>query len=1723
MKNIRQAIIWIILALFVFDPMFSSGQVLNQRADSVYNAFNSAFLVEENNGNAFYKTALNNENKDYFWQQALDIQSAEDNYFRTGNETDKVLITKLLKTFNIQNTQDWLWNEYNDDIFWADLAFLRGFEYTGDSSFLEQGIYGFDLAYYHTGNGGDWGWDDALDGGLWWSKRKEAKETLSNGPGIVAACYLYQFTGDSYYLIKAKEIYEWLRATLRDENTGEVWNKINADGTVLKAVNIFNQGSFIGAANFLYQITGEARYLADAKKTADRVITNQSNNGILASGARGGTEMAEYFRWLGDFVRQNYLWNEYYSFLKLNADAAWSVRRRDLNITWNNFLQQMPEDDITGVNECNSAVVIHEVTPFLQTIADTIQAEDYNYKKGIYVDKIPSGGSCVVSIETGDWMEYILEIPTTGVYKINYSVAASNEGSAFLLQNGLSIDTISFPATGNLQTYATVSSNVKLTAGIQSIKIVADKGGWNIDKWSANIKETSLPGKIQAEDYDAMSGITVENTTDVGGGQSIGDMDNDDWLEYTIDVPKSGNYSINYRVAATQTGKILFQQNSETLAETTIPVTGGWQNWTTVRGTSVHLSEGTQTIKLYVQASGWNINWWSADLDSIPTISLVTPKVDTSYLFPATITIEADAFDPDGSISKVDFYQGETLVGTDNSSPYRLSLGNVQKGSYTFWAKATDNMGNSAKTEVVNVTVSNILPVVTLISPAIDSTFLNSEGNLTLEADATDEDGTINKVEFYNGATLLGTDYFAPYRFDWTGITPGTYWVSAKAIDSSGESATTGQVKISVPITAGGDKLELKSPDGSIEVAFSLNSGILNYVATRNSDMVIGQSALGIETTAADFCTGLTLNSISFSSEDETYQLPSGKQSTYINNYNQIDLVLSKGQSQFHVVFRAYNDGIAYKYVIPGAGTAVVIRETSNINVANFEKCWGQSYLEDYSTKYPERDWSATSAVGSFSAPVLCKSGDNFCLLTEAANYGNYCVSALNTGGGEGNFYFQKNGSISTVLPLNTPWRTAIIGSLPTITESVLVENLNPDSEIADVSWIKPGKASWDWGGQEAKSPWNTLEIAKSYVDLAYNMGWEYFMLDDGWESASYDLSEVIEYADTKGIAVLLWTNSNRFQNDSNQIRPILQEWKEMGFKGVKVDFWTGDQQSEIQKYDKVISIAADLQLLVNLHGCTNPSGTRRRWPNLLTSEAVYGGEQYMFVWDATKADHNINLVFTRNVVGPMDYTPTDFLWADNTLRTLTTWSHQLALATIYESGLQHFIDCPDSYLNNIVGSYLKDLPVTWDETKCLEGELNQFATLAHRKGDDWYIASLCNDARTLNLDLSFLDAGKTYYAQIYKDGITDFDILYEQVQVQKDGQLSVELRAHGGATVRISENPIDQPEFQSYEAEADVNTQNNTNITTDPNNRCSNNQLVGFIGQGNTLTFNNITMPAAGDYVIALYYMTGQTRDTYIKVNDQNEEYYTFPSSGGYSGNNLALRKYPVTLNAGPNTITFGNATGWGINIDKIIVSAATGVDNVGISEISSPVGNESLTSSETVTVKVSNESINELTNVPISYTINTSNAVNELIPSIPARSTIDYSFTQKADLSAENQIYTIEVKTDWADDVNAYDDTLSITINTISTGIHEVSNGGIVVYPTIVKDKIHVKFNGNYSHPEFYLINVLGQTVYQNTGVAAMQGVTFDLDVARIPGGMYVLKFNSSEGSFSEKIIKE
>lgn len=338
-------------------------QDVNAQADASFNAITSTFLITSGS-TQYFKTALNDATKDYFWCQALDIQMVEDTYLRTKSASQKTLITNLLNTFLQQNQgsgglTDWAWNEYNDDILWAGIAFARGHQITPNTAFLNQAKYAFNRAY-------DRGWDASLGGGIWWDIKHTDKSGLSNNTAVILACYIYESTKDVTYLNKAKAIYDWIWATLYDRTTGAVWENIRPDGTLSKSANVYNAGAFISAANQLARITGSTSYYDDAKRAVDYVRNNKTTNGVLSGGIRNGTWASEFARGLGEFVRDNNLWSTYYGWMKQNADAAWARRRADYNLTWNNWLTTTPSDNITTTLECVSAVVMQQVTPATQ-------------------------------------------------------------------------------------------------------------------------------------------------------------------------------------------------------------------------------------------------------------------------------------------------------------------------------------------------------------------------------------------------------------------------------------------------------------------------------------------------------------------------------------------------------------------------------------------------------------------------------------------------------------------------------------------------------------------------------------------------------------------------------------------------------------------------------------------------------------------------------------------------------------------------------------------------------------------------------------------------------------------------------------------------------------------------------------------------------------------------------------------------------------------------------------------------------------------------------------------------------------------------------------------------------------------------------------------------------------------------------------------------------------
>ncbi|MDB5272924.1 MAG: C-terminal target protein, partial [Chitinophagaceae bacterium] len=339
----------------------------------------------------------------------------------------------------------------------------------------------------------------------------------------------------------------------------------------------------------------------------------------------------------------------------------------------------------------------------------------------------------------------------------------------------------------------------------------------------------AIPGKIEAENYDlggqglaynetttanqggayrTTDAVDIEASTDTGAGYNVGYIVAGEWLKYTVNVTTAGTYSLALRVAATAAGKTFHVELDGTniSGTITVPNTGAWQTWQTVTINNITLTAGQKILKVAMDSGDFNLNYFTfssttTPVNQPPTASISSPANNASFTAPASITIAANAADADGTVSKVDFYNGTTLLGTDASSPYSFAWTNVAAGSYALTVIATDNAGASTTSAAVNVTVTTVVvvnqaPTVNLTSPATST--VNAPASISITATAADADGTVSKVDFYNGTTLLFSDASSPYAYTWSNVAAGTYTITAKATDNSGASTTSGAVTVTV-------------------------------------------------------------------------------------------------------------------------------------------------------------------------------------------------------------------------------------------------------------------------------------------------------------------------------------------------------------------------------------------------------------------------------------------------------------------------------------------------------------------------------------------------------------------------------------------------------------------------------------------------------------------------------------------------------------------------------------------------------------------------------------------------------------------------------------------------------------------------------------------------------------------------------------------------------------
>jgi hypothetical protein len=592
---------------------------------------------------------------------------------------------------------------------------------------------------------------------------------------------------------------------------------------------------------------------------------------------------------------------------------------------------------------------------------------------------------------------------------------------------------------------------------------------------------------------------------------------------------------------------------------------------------------------------------------------------------------------------------------------------------------------------------------------------------------------------------------------------------------------------------------------------------------------LVASSPLGIAREDAGFVEALRVVSERRRTVEHAYTLAHGKHRQVRGEARELTITVANADGdRVELIVRAYDGGAAFRYRFPAASPGdttrhTVAREISGFRLPEGATGWMMPYDEAakwspaYENRYRRVEAGTPSPTGlGWGYPALFHIGDDsdgsgpWVLLTEAGLGRQYAGTHLewdSTAAAYRTRFPEPDeaeglGAVhpSATLPWATPWRVIVAGrNLGGIVESALSTHLNPPSKLRDPSWVEPGISSWSWWS-DGQSPTNPAAL-RNFVDLSAQMGWRYSLVDLNWHKMPKDtLRALVDYADARDVELMLWYNSGGPHNpvqggprdrlmDAQERRAEFRWLQDLGVAGIKVDFFNSDKQKIIRHYLDILDDAADFELMINTHGSTIPRGWHRSYPHLMTMEAVRGAEFYRA--EASYAERaprlNTILPFTRNVVGPMDYTPVTFSDAKHPHQ--TTDAHELALSVVFASGLQHFADRASAYrdLPTAPKAFLKQVPAAWDETRFLTGHPGRYVVLARRKGNAWYVGGIngTDETRRVAVDLSFLEKARAM--TLIRDGAGDNRFAVEERTARPGNPVSVTMPPNGGFVMRLA------------------------------------------------------------------------------------------------------------------------------------------------------------------------------------------------------------------------------------------------------------------------------------------------------------------------------------------------
>lgn len=595
--------------------------------------------------------------------------------------------------------------------------------------------------------------------------------------------------------------------------------------------------------------------------------------------------------------------------------------------------------------------------------------------------------------------------------------------------------------------------------------------------------------------------------------------------------------------------------------------------------------------------------------------------------------------------------------------------------------------------------------------------------------------------------------------------------------------------------------VELSSPNGDVHVKISIKEKLepypsgkrLYYSVIYRGREVLLDSPLGLDfKDAPPLAKDLTICRKEERTINDMWKPVYGKSSLIIDHCNEVHLWLEEENSprrKLELLFRAYDDGAAFRYYLPAQPDFEEFKlssERSEFHFAYDHVIWAANYGAFISPQEKEFEKIRLSQITSSSIiglPLLINVDSSRWLAITEANLKNWAGMYLTGLGTKPNVLVttlsprldEPGVLVHAKTPNCSPWRVIMLGETPgSLIESNIILNLNDPCVLKDVSWIKPGKAAWNWWfgdyipDAKFKVGMNT-ETMKYLVDFAAGMGFEYLIVDVGWYGKPNDpsvdittpipelnMEELLAFANEWNVKIIVWLY---WRDLERQMDEALQTYEKWGIAGVKVDFMDRDDQEMVDFYYRVARKAADHRLLVIFHGAYKPTGEQRTYPNIITREGVLGNEYNKWSSRVTP-EHTVTIPFTRMLAGPMDFTPGGFRHATKiTFRpqgsgpfVMGTRCHQLAMFVVYESPIQAVCDSPYNYRKQIGTEFLKVVPTTWDETKVISGEVGEYIVVARKSRENWFIGGMTNwMERELKIPLNFLDE-REYSMEIFLD-----------------------------------------------------------------------------------------------------------------------------------------------------------------------------------------------------------------------------------------------------------------------------------------------------------------------------------------------------------------------------------